>query len=179
MLQRTASVFGLFSIQLALAGGIAAYFSSHSIAATTQSPPANASHEKLRFKNTFKTPEDVVRYYCARDASGFVYTGLLDVERRSFTLWTSVPEPEGFYVARSYKIGETSISGNKATIPVTYDVIALSDAFGTQIPPSSRPLVVTFHLLRSADGQWKIQLPDSAEIAPVVLQGRFATAPSN
>src|SRR5690349_9505755 len=57
-------------------------------------------HERLQLENRYKNPEEVIRYYVNRDASGFIWSGLLDSERKAFTLWKEVPNHETFYIAK-------------------------------------------------------------------------------
>lgn len=154
----------LLGIALLLEGGIATVRSS-----------VNIQHQRLLPKNTFKTPDEVVRYYCARDASGFVWSGLLEVERRNFTLWNEVPQADSFYIARSYEVGKPKIQGEQASVPVTYQLVGVGDAFGTKNPPKVTPYLVTFNLVKQA-GAWKIRSPDSGEIAPVVVEEKFPYA---
>src|SRR5262245_26186569 len=68
-------------------------------------------HQRLMIKNTFKDPAKVVEYYCARDASGFVWSGFLDIERRAFTTWDFFPEMDSFLVAKGYQIGSAKFLG--------------------------------------------------------------------
>jgi len=133
------------------------------------------SHERLRVRNTFKTPEEVVGYYCARDASGFVWSGLLDAERTAFTGWREAPAVDSFYIAKSYQVHPSERVGHaedKATVEVSYDLLATGDAHGTRVPASNPKHKVTFDLAR-INGQWKIVKPAASEIAPVVLDSKF------
>lgn len=135
-------------------------------------------HERLRFRNTFKTPEEVIGYYCARDASGFVWSGLLDAERKAFTVWREVPQNDSFYIARKYDISPSrAVDGKKdqAIVDVRYELEAIGDAHGVLVPAPTSPLVIRFNL-KKMDGAWKIAKPDSTEIAPVVLQAKFPYA---
>ena len=132
-------------------------------------------HERLRVRNDFKTPEEVVNYYCARDASGFVWSGLLDIERRLFTLWKQVPQAESFLVAKHYQLKPTrksASSADTATIEVSYDVVGTADAQGAMVPASKKDYSVTF-TLRKISGQWKIESPTPDQISPVVLESKF------
>ena len=132
-------------------------------------------HEHLRIQNTFKSAEEVVRYYCARDASGFVWSGLLDSERRAFTLWKEVPQQESFYIAKTYEILAVPLSSrrpNEATVEVCYQVIGIGDANGALIPSQSPDYRVQFELKR-VGSQWKIAKPLAGQISPVVLETKF------
>jgi len=122
----------------------------------TKPPPRN--HEPLRLKNTFQNPEDVVRYYCARDASGFVFTGLMDSERRAFTSWKTVPDADGFFVAKKYDVRKARYptkSPDVAEVDVEYELTGQSDAHGTYNPAPSGHRTVTFSLIRQ-DRIWRI-----------------------
>jgi hypothetical protein len=132
-------------------------------------------HERLRVRNTFKTPEEVVSYYCARDASGFVWSGLLDAERSAFTAWAEAPQQDSFFIASKYEVqpGEHE-SQDHALVKVRYELAGVGDAHGTRTPPPSRDLAVIFDLKRVA-GAWKIVKPDASEISPVVLEAKFPT----
>lgn len=136
------------------------------------------THERLRVRNTFKSPEEVVAYYCARDASGFVWSGLLDSERTAFTRWNEAPEVDSFYIAKSYQVHPSERikhDNNRAAVEVSYDLLAVGDAHGTRTPPPRPNYKVTFDLNR-VNGAWKIVKPDYAEIAPVVLEAKFPYA---
>ena len=132
-------------------------------------------HERLKVKNDFKTPEEVVGYYCARDASGFVWSGLLDVERKAFTLWPSVPQQDSFFIAKSYEIVPGEIdqrSKDHAIVKVKYALAGMGDASGTLMPPAQPEMLVAFDL-RKVNGAWKITKPDPTNLAPVVLESKF------
>ena len=133
-------------------------------------------HERLRVRNNFKTPEEVVSYYCARDASGFVWSGLLDAERKAFTLWSEAPAQDSFYVAREYKVKPGRLrDSSHAVVDVLYDLTAISDAHGSKLPVPKSEFTVHFDLKR-VQGAWKITLPLSNEISPVVLESKFPLA---
>jgi len=137
-------------------------------------PQAHAAspHEPLQMRNTFAHPEDVVRYYCGRDASGFVWSGLLDIERQAFTLWKQAPQKDSFYIAKTYEIKAKQVKSDSAEVEVTYDLIGIGDAFGTRYPPYRNPYQVVFQLKR-VSGSWKIEKPEPSEIAPVVVETQF------
>ncbi len=133
------------------------------------------THERLRLQNTFTSPEEVVQYYCGRDASGFIWSGLLDGERKAFTEWDRAPISDSFYVARGYRILETLRKGNdEAQIKVRYDILGIGDAHGTLVNegPIPRERSVLF-LLRRVKGRWRIARPGVEEIAPVVVESKF------
>lgn len=133
------------------------------------------THERLRVRNTFKSPEEVVSYYCARDASGFVWSGLLDSERTAFTRWSEAPQVDSFYIAKSYQVHPSeriAHDSNRAAVEVSYHLVAVGDAHGTRTPPPQADYKVVFDLNR-VGGAWKIVKPDFAEIAPVVLEAKF------
>ena len=140
------------------------------VASNALAVPTN--HEPLQVNNTFHSPEEVMKYYCARDASGFVWSGLLDVERRAFTLWKELPELDSFFVARDYQIVPLKIDGAEALIEVRYQILGIGDAHGTLMPTSPSERRVTFKLIRD-QGSWKIALPEAAAIEPVVLASKF------
>ncbi len=132
-------------------------------------------HERLRVRNTFKTPEEVVSYYCARDASGFVWSGLLDAERKAFTTWGEAPSQDSFYVASDYKVNPGRLEGSTkdhAVVQVRYQVTGIADAHGTKMPAPRPELVVNFDL-KKVGGAWKIARPAPGEISPVVLESKF------
>ncbi|MEK6706167.1 MAG: hypothetical protein AABZ06_10290 [Bdellovibrionota bacterium] len=152
---------------------IAAFISPAHDTAFSKSQPLE--HEPLRFKNTFRVPEDVIRYYCARDASGFVWSGLLEIERKAFTLWKDIPQQDSFYIANKYEVmpGKfTSQRSDEAVVEVMYEVTAVGDANGTIMPLSDKEYRVTF-TLRKDHGAWKISEPGPALISPVVLESKF------
>lgn len=131
-------------------------------------------HERLRVKNTFESPEDVVRYYVSRDASGFVWSGLLDIERRAFTTWAEAPQVESFYVASAYEIiRDSGKRAARADVQVKYrGVRGVADAHGTLVPSKESTMTVTFRL-EKIEGKWKIVSPAANQITPVVLEDRF------
>lgn len=129
-------------------------------------------HERLRTRNDFNTAEEVVSYYCARDASGFVWSGLLDGERKAFTLWKDIPQQDTFYIAKKYQIIPVQGKQDEAVIEVRYEVEAIGDAFGTRSPALQPDYRVKFSLKR-VNGTWKIAAPDYREISPVVLGSKF------
>lgn len=135
-------------------------------------------HERLRVRNNFKTPEEVVSYYCARDASGFVWSGLLDAERTAFTNWTDAPQADSFYIAQSYQVHpgqKPGLDPAQAAVSVSYRLLAMGDAHGTRMPPPRPDYSVIFDLTK-INGAWNIVSPGSAQIAPVVLESKFPYA---
>lgn len=150
-------------------------------------PPEPTAHQKLRVVNDFASPSEVVAYYAARDASGFVWSGLLDVERRAFTTWSEAPAQDTFYVASSYSVGTPKVQGDQATVEVRYQIEGVSDAHGTLEPARDKTLVVTYTLVRgaaaapagrslaagSAAAAWKISKPEATEVSPIVMRNRF------
>ena len=139
-------------------------------AASLAAPPVQ--HQRLKIRNDFKSPVEVVDYYCARDASGFVWSGLLDLERRNFTLWKEVPQQDSFFVAKKYEIVGSTVGRDTAIVEVRYELLAIGDAHGTRMPAPAKEMSVTFELKR-ASGIWKIAKPDAARLAPVVLESKF------
>jgi hypothetical protein len=133
------------------------------------------AHERLRLRNTFRSPEEVVNYYCARDASGFVWSGLLDSERSAFTTWNEAPQQDSFLIAKDYQIAaptKSSANADSAIVEVKYSLVAIGDAHGTRMPAPRSPYLVRFDLKKVA-GVWKISKPDPKEISPVVLESKF------
>ncbi|OFZ21977.1 MAG: hypothetical protein A2X94_16095 [Bdellovibrionales bacterium GWB1_55_8] len=139
---------------------------------TISSSIAAVQHERLQFRNSFQTPEEVVKYYCARDASGFVWSGLLEVERRAFTLWQELPAQDSFYIAKAYEIAPAKTRANEALVEVRYDILGIGDAHGTIMPAPSAERRVTFRLVKN-EGVWKISQPEAAAISPVILASKF------
>lgn len=132
------------------------------------------NHERLRMANTFQSPKEVVQYYCSRDAQGFVWSGLLDLERSAFTLWKSVPQFETFYIARKYDVGQPERIGhdnNHVQIEVKYDLIGSGDMNGARAPASQKNYSVVFELMRIG-GVWKIQSPEPGSLPPVLLESQ-------
>lgn len=134
-------------------------------------------HERLRIHNTFQKPDEVVRYYCNRDASGFVWSGLLEVERKAFTFWSEVPAQDVMFVAKAFSVQTVRTTFSEAWVEVKYDLAGYADAHGTYVPKQnmadiSSPYKVTFHL-RKKDSQWKIMTPHPSKITPVVVDSKF------
>jgi len=152
---------------------ISLIFLTTTLHASTAMPAA--THERLQVRNTFKTPEEVVRYYCGRDASGFVWSGLLDIERRNFTLWKELPQHDSFFIATSYEIKPARLQGDSAEVEVHYLLEGMGDAHGTIMPPPEPEISVVFQLRRT-EGAWKIADPDSGQITPFVLASKFPQA---
>jgi len=131
------------------------------------------AHERLRLENTFKFPEEVVNYYCARDAEGFVWSGFLEAEREAFTLWSESPKQDSFYIAKKYSVSPHKLlSANEATVNVTYSIAAIGDAQGSRLPAPEADMSVEFNL-RKVNGSWKIYKPDASQVAPVLLESRY------
>ena len=117
----------------------------------------------------------MVRYYCGRDASGFVWSGLLDIERQAFTLWKEAPQRDSFLIAKKYEVKPARLNGqDEAAVEVTYDLAGMGDPHGTRLPGPSNPYQVTFSL-KKVNGAWKIERPESAQISPVVMESKFPT----
>lgn len=134
-------------------------------------------HQRLKVTNTFKTPEEVVQYYCGRDASGFVWSGLLEIERKAFTLWKALPQHDSFFVAKKYEIMPAKISGSPASsldaqVEVRYEITGVGDSHGTFMPSRETIRSVIFYLKKD-QGKWKIAEPDGPAMAPVVLATKF------
>ena len=129
-------------------------------------------HTRLKYKNDFKNPEEVVQYYCGRDASGFVWTGLLDIERKAFTLWKSIPDQDSFYIAKDYEVKKLKQTSSSAEVAVTYHLVGIGDGNGTRMPPTKSEIKVVFNLKKD-QGRWKIASPDAASMAPIILESKF------
>ncbi|OFZ18032.1 MAG: hypothetical protein A2X94_04600 [Bdellovibrionales bacterium GWB1_55_8] len=135
-------------------------------------------HERLRFRNTFQLPEEVVSYYCGRDASGFVWSGLLESERKAFTLWNYLPDQDSFFVAEKYEVltgKRDPKNANEATVEVVYDILGVGDAHGNLVQTADKKRHVVFRLKKDK-GSWKIAAPDEKTISPVVLASKFQFA---
>lgn len=148
-----------------------------------------SEHQRLRVTNDFASPNEVVAYYAARDASGFVWSGLLDVERRAFTTWSEAPAQDTFYVASSYSVGQPKVTakGDEATVEVRYQIEGIADAHGSLEPAHEKTLVITYTLVRgpaNAAGRalagstgsataWRISKPDAPDVSPIVVRNRF------
>lgn len=146
---------------------------------TSSVQPRTLQHERLKITNDFAKPEEVVGYYCARDASGFVWSGMLDVERRAFTNWAESPQQDTFFIASKYEVRAAEKIGHQkdqVTVEVKYEITAIGDGNGTKMPPpdKSKEHYVTFTLHR-VGSTWKIFKPSPSEISPVVLDSKFPT----
>ena len=120
----------------------------------------------------------MVRYYCGRDASGFVWSGLLETERKAFTFWKDMPDQDSFYVADKYEVLGARVDpkqADAATVEVVYDILGIGDAHGNLVPAADKQKRVVFEL-RKERGSWKIAKPDGASISPVVLASKFQFA---
>jgi hypothetical protein len=151
-----------------------------SLCLSAQATTKTGEHERLRIRNDFKTPEEVVEYYCARDASGFVWSGLLDAERAAFTLWQQAPQQDSFYIAKKYEIHPVKTnSKDEAIVEVMYELSGIGDGNGSRVPKTGQDNQhrVRFDL-RKVNGRWKIEKPSPNEIAPVVLESKFPFATS-
>lgn len=137
-----------------------------------QAVAATEGHERLRVRNTFKNPEEVVSYYCARDASGFIWSGLLDIERKAFTVWKEAPQQDSFYIAKDYHIKVLKNSGAFAQVQVDYDLLGVGDANSARMDPPVPVYKVVFQL-KKIESLWKIEKPDPGEISPIVLKAKF------
>jgi len=143
------------------------------LSVATLSPSLHASvktFERMKLLNTFTKPEEVIKYYCARDAQGFVWAGLLDGELKAFTLWPTAPAYDSFYVATKYEIGPPQYaSAEQASVEVKYDVKAISDGHGTVVPIDNRKRNIVFELKKDR-GSWKIAEPGPSSLPPVLLE---------
>ena len=130
--------------------------------------------QQALFLNKFEKPSDVVRYYCERDAAGFVWSGFMTAEREEFTLWPENPRSESFYIAKKYTIKSESIETGKndASITVHYELTGTGDGYGNMSSAPGEDYYVTFRL-KKIDGRWKIYQPLSKNVHPVVLQAHF------
>lgn len=131
--------------------------------------PGRMQGTSFRFRNDFETPDEVVRYYVGRDASGYVWHGLLNAEREAFTTWEFGPRNESFLVANDIEIQPSEIESDRASIVVHYKIQNMSDGNAVRsplVPPEDH--IVTFELELN-DDQWRIVSPLPHEIVPVVL----------
>lgn len=136
------------------------------------------NHRELQTENRFSDPGEVLRYYCDRDASGFVWSGLLSAERSAFTTWNRSPEAELFLIADSYEIlpvAEKRTSNTRRFEVRYHGVSGTSDASGSIIPSKKKSHSVVFEL-RKVSGLWKIASPTPQEVLPVVLKDRLPEA---
>jgi hypothetical protein len=147
----------------------------YSLIYSLQAVAATEAHERLRVRNTFKAPEEVVSYYCARDASGFVWSGLLDIERKAFTVWKEAPQQDSFYIAKDYQIKVLKNSGTLAQVQVDYELLGVGDANSARMEPPVPIYKVVFQL-KKIESLWKIEKPDPNEISPIVLRAKFPIA---
>ncbi len=133
---------------------------------------ADAAGRRLEVRNKYSAPEETLRYYLERDAAGFVYSGLLDVERREFTEWSEAPAAESYYVARTYQVSKPlkGSPAGEAAIDVEYDLIRLQDASGGAMPVSKPKRKVRFILRKDSAGHWRIASPAAKDIVPVVIE---------
>lgn len=153
---------------------ISLFIAALAMAGATPSDPI----QRLKLRNDFKSPEDVVRYYCERDAAGFVWSGLLDAERAAFTLWKHSPQQDSFIIAKRFQVlpgAPLNPNAEEATIEVLYDISGVGDAHGTRMPSSEVSKRVRFGL-RKVGGQWKITSPESHQISPIVVEAKFPFA---
>ncbi len=134
---------------------------------------SHPSRAPLKTANDFKTPLEVVQYYCARDAAGFIWNGMTEAERKAFTLWKEAPQSESYWIADQYEITPLQTPSNdQALIEVHYTLSAQSDAHGTHLLPAQKDLRVVF-VLKKIKQQWKIEKPGAGEIEPVVVGSSF------
>jgi hypothetical protein len=132
-------------------------------------------------KNTFPSPEAALRHFCARDAWGFVWSGLLRKEIEALTLWKTPPLSDGFHVIQGYSLGATvKLSANEVEIPVTYQSLGTGQGNGAFVPAGRNPAAgrsgppepvteIVRYRLRKVQGQWKITSPEATQIEPRVL----------
>ena len=129
----------------------------------------NQEHQPLMYQNKFKNPQKVVNYYVKRDASGFVWSGLLDIERRKFTTWESIPNQDSFYFASNYQIKKQKIHNKQAQFKVSYHILGIADAHGTLMATDKEKHSVVFKLVKN-DGKWKIAQPSPNQLMPVIVE---------
>ncbi|MEN9722978.1 MAG: hypothetical protein RJB38_964 [Pseudomonadota bacterium] len=135
-------------------------------------PVALTAPRGLELKNQFSTAEAVLNYFLERDADGFIWSGLLDQERREFTNWKASPARDSFYLARGFQITSDlkSSSPLRSVMAVHYDIESVRDSAGTRVPVEKK-LQVRF-VLEKQKGQWKIVEPDAEHFTPVLLSSR-------
>ena len=130
---------------------------------------------KLIVSNQFESPESVLRHYCARDAWGFIWSGMMQAELRALTQWKFAPQTEGFQVIQGYSFGTTQVvSPSEVSIPVTYQVLGVGQASGAFVPLDTEALQhartqTVRYRLRKINGRWKIVSPEPTQIEPRVL----------
>lgn len=141
----------------------------------TRSPASyrKPEHVRLKFENDFKRPEDVVRYYVGRDASGFVWSGMLGIERKEFTAWEKTPQYDSFLIANHVDIQAGPIQGADAKVIVQYVLSGVGDGRGASAQRTGEYHSVVFDL-RKISGRWKIV--SSPPQAPVVVPDKFPLA---
>lgn len=145
------------------------FISQQSIAEQNYTPK---KYPHLKIENNFSDPLSVLNYYLERDAYGFIWSGLLNIERTEFTQWNTAPQSESFQVAKHYLVKKIRASSTEALYEVTYDLLYQSDQYETRIPASQRQLKVEYRL-NKVSGKWKITSPHSSKIIPIVIKGKF------
>jgi len=132
-------------------------------------------YRKIEFKNQYQDPQDVVRYFCERDASGFVWSGLLGIEIQEFTNWPRALGHSEFYIAKSYKIQPTTYpnkNSETAFVKVIYNLLAIGNANNTRLPVNENKKIINYKL-KKLNGKWKIISPAFYEIYPIVVESKF------
>ncbi|MBI3535840.1 MAG: hypothetical protein HY072_10200 [Deltaproteobacteria bacterium] len=123
--------------------------------------------------NHFKTPQELIEYYCARDGAGFYWTGMTEAERKNLTTWKEIPSHDSFLITKQYKIvPQKTAFLDEAQIEVIYDLTDIGDAHGTRSPAAEKEYRVTFYLKKHY-GRWKIQKPNASQIVPVLLESHL------
>lgn len=134
---------------------------------------AKSEDVKLKLRNDFSKPEDVIRYYTSRDAAGFVWAGMLNQEVKAFTTWPELAQHENFLVAKSFTIKPTRVfAKDRVAIDVIYNIKYMSDFEGTEFEVKTPQLIRTFILAKISE-KWKIIQPSPHDASPIILESNL------
>jgi hypothetical protein len=134
------------------------------------SPKGSGAHRRLEIENQFSSAEESLRYFLARDAAGFVWSGYLDSEREEFTTWKTTPSQDGFYLARKYdlKLESGKQEKDRKAFIVAYELESIRDSAGTISPSIEKVRTVRFVMKKTGD-KWRVAEPDGSRYSSVLI----------
>lgn len=129
------------------------------------------------------TPQETVEKFCA-----FEFGGAQDTEERTKLVHFSGAQMhelgkimypispyvfqwdfEPLEVVDSYKLGRISVSGDKATALVTYELVAKRSSWGGKITPVHKEAITTTLALMRYGNTWKVQNPPYPKVSKSFL----------
>ena len=124
-------------------------------------------------------PRALIVQFVDADAQGLQTSSEYWPLVKRFTDWPDSPGWDFAFVAKSYKVGRVAISGNSATVPVTYKLVGTRTSASSPMCPTgvckaleramAKQTIITYHL-KKVDARWVVEGPQNGPIVNV----RFA-----